>query len=46
MNEKIVKLENLFEDITNVQEEIKIKTKLRNEYIMAPANPVFEEVTD
>lgn len=46
MNEKIVKLENLFEDITNVQEEIKIKTKLRNEYIMAHANPVFEEITD
>lgn len=46
MNEKIVKLENLFEEITEVQNEIKTKTQLRNEYIMTHANPVFEEVKD
>ena len=34
MNEKIMKLENLFEEITDVQEEIKTKTALRNEYII------------
>lgn len=46
MNEKIMKLENLFEEITEVQNEIKTKTQLRNEYIMTHANPVFEEVKD
>ena len=46
MEEKIVKLESLFEEITNVQDEIKTKTKLRNEYIISHANPVFEEVKD
>ena len=46
MNEKIMKLENLFEEITDVQEEIKTKTALRNEYIISHANPVFEEVKD
>lgn len=46
MEEKIVKLESLFEKITNVQDEIKTKTKLRNEYIISHANPVFEEVKD
>ena len=42
MEEKIVKLESLFEEITNVQDEIKTKTKLRNEYIISHANPIFE----
>ena len=46
MEEKIVKLESLFEEITNIQDEIKTKTQLRNEYIMTHANPVFEEVKD
>ena len=46
MEEKIIKLENLFEEITDVQEEIKTKTALRNEYIISHANPVFEEVKD
>lgn len=46
MEEKIVKLENLFEEITEVQNEIKTKTQLRNEYIMTHANPVFEEIKD
>lgn len=46
MNENIVKLENLFEEIMDVQEEIKTKTALRNEYIISHANPVFEEVKD
>ena len=46
MEEKIVKLESLFEEITNVQDEIKTKTKLRNEYIISHANPVFEEIQD
>lgn len=46
MNEKIVKLESLFEEITDVQNEIKTKTQLRNEYIISHANPVFEEVKD
>lgn len=46
MEEKIVKLESLFEEITNVQDEIKTKTKLRNEYIISHANPIFEEIQD
>ena len=46
MNEKIVKLENLFEEITNIQKEIKTKTELRNEYIMSHVNPIFEEIQD
>ena len=46
MNEKIMKLESLFEESTNIQDEIKTKTQLRNEYIMTHANPVFEEVKD
>ena len=46
MNEKIMKLESLFEEITNVQDEIKTKTKLRNEYIMTHVNPIFEEIQD
>lgn len=46
MEEKIVKLESLFEEITNVQDEIKTKTALRNEYIISHANPVFEEIKD
>ena len=44
MNENIVKLENLFEEIMDVQEEIKTKIALRNEYIISHANPVFEEI--
>ena len=44
MNENIVKLENLFEEIMDVQEEIKTKTALRNEYIISHANPVFEDI--
>lgn len=44
MNENIIKLENLFEEIMDVQEEIKTKTQLRNEYIISHANPVFEEI--
>lgn len=46
MNEKIMKLESLFEEITNVQEEIKTKTALRNEYIISHANPTFEKIQD
>ena len=46
MNEKIMKLESLFEEITDVQNEIKTKTQLRNEYIISHANPVFEEIKD
>lgn len=46
MNEKIMKLESLFEEITDIQNEIKTKTQLRNEYIMSHANPVFEEIKD
>ena len=46
MNENIIKLENLFEEITNVQQEIKTKTNLRNEYIISHVNPVFEEIQD
>ena len=46
MNENIVKLENLFEEIMDVQKDIKTKTQLRNEYIMTHVNPVFEEVKD
>ena len=46
MEEKIIKLENLFEEITNVQEEIKTKTALRNEYIISHVNPIFEEIKD
>ena len=46
MNENIVKLENLFEEIMDVQEEIKTKTALRNEYIISHVNPVFEEIKD
>ena len=46
MEEKIIKLENLFEEIMDVQEEIKTKTALRNEYIISHANPVFEEIKD
>lgn len=44
MNENIVKLENLFEEIMDVQEEIKTKTVLRNEYIISHANPIFEDI--
>ena len=44
MEEKIIKLENLFEEITDIQKEIKTKTDIRNEYIMNNANPVFEEI--
>lgn len=46
MNEKIMKLESLFEEITDIQNEIKTKTQLRNEYIISHANPVFEEIKD
>ena len=46
MEEKIIKLASLFEEVTNVQDEIKTKTQLRNEYIISHANPVFEEVKD
>lgn len=46
MNEKIMKLESLFEEITDVQNEIKTKTQLRNEYIISHVNPVFEEIKD
>ena len=46
MEEKIIKLASLFEEVTNVQDEIKTKTQLRNEYIISYANPVFEEIKD
>ena len=46
MEEKIIKLASLFEEVTNVQDEIKTKTQLRNEYIISHANPVFEEIKD
>lgn len=46
MNEKIMKLESLFEEITDIQNEIKTKTQLRNEYIISHVNPVFEEIKD
>lgn len=44
METKIVKLEKLFNDITNVQDEIKTKTAQRNQYIIAHVNPIFEEI--
>lgn len=44
MKTKIVTLEKLFNDITNVQDEIKTKTAQRNQYIIAHANPIFEEI--
>ena len=46
MEEKIIKLENLFEEIMDVQKDIKTKTQLRNEYIMTHVNPVFKEIKD
>ena len=46
MNEKIMKLESLFEEITDIQNEIKTKTQLRNEYIISHINPVFKEIKD
>ena len=46
MEEKIIKLESLFEEITDVQNKIKTKTQLRNEYIISHVNPVFEEIKD
>ena len=46
MEEKIIKLENLFEEIMDVQKNIKTKTQLRNEYIMTHVNPVFKEIKD
>ena len=44
METKIIKLEKLFNDITNVQDEIKTKTAQRNQYIIAHVNPIFEEI--
>lgn len=44
METKIIKLEKLFNDITKVQNEIKTKTTQRNQYIIAHANPIFEEI--
>ena len=44
MKTKIVTLEKLFNDITKVQDEIKTKTAQRNQYIIAHANPIFEEI--
>ena len=46
MNEKIMKLESLIEEITDIQNEIKTKTQLRNEYIISHVNPIFEEIKD
>lgn len=44
METKIIKLEKLFNDITNVQSEINTKTAQRNQYIIAHVNPIFEEI--
>ena len=44
MKTKIVTLEKLFNDITNVQDEIKTKTAQRNQYLIGHANPIFEEI--
>lgn len=44
METKIIKLEKLFNDITNVQDEIKTKTAQRNQYLIGHANPIFEEI--
>lgn len=42
----VEKFENLLNGINNVQEEIKTKTGIRNEYIMNNANPVFAKIME
>lgn len=42
----VEKFENLLNEINNVQEEIKTKTDIRNQYIMNNANPVFAKIME